>query len=237
MFKRSLLFAAFLAAVLTAQAAPPIIIIALPYSITAPGTYVLQSNLTDPVPNSTAIFISTTLSGPVVLDFKGHTITGPGLGTAPGFSSRGVVLEGGSNNLYPITIRNGTLSNFGIGVSAVGGEEIGKTDVTINSIVFNLVSLDVGGNPGNSFPSYGVLFQGALGCSVTNCTFNSVWDSIGIVTYGIADIDAMGPNTYNNNTFNNTWVPLTISLFFDEGIASLGINCQTSAAKTSLPKP
>jgi hypothetical protein len=53
-------------------------ILALPFKITAPGTYVLMGNLTYPVPanvpnNSVppAILISPSVAGPVILDLKG----------------------------------------------------------------------------------------------------------------------------------------------------------------------
>jgi hypothetical protein len=77
----------------------------LPYTIAAPGTYVLTKNLSYPAQTGFAINILTTLAGPVVLDFQGHTITGGGAGN----QSFAVEIGGESEyakNAYPITIRN-----------------------------------------------------------------------------------------------------------------------------------
>src|ERR1700761_5664096 len=53
----------------------------MPFSITAPGTYVLTGNLTFSPSTSVvvpAITVSTAISGPVVIDLKGFTLTGGG---------------------------------------------------------------------------------------------------------------------------------------------------------------
>jgi hypothetical protein len=61
-----------------------------------------------------AITIATSISGPVILDLKGFTLTGSagntlgvGIGTFVGTNAP---------NTNPITIRNGTIKNFGFGV-------------------------------------------------------------------------------------------------------------------------
>ena len=72
-----LMAALSLLSVLSAQAAN-MTISYLPFAITAPGTYVVTKNLSFSSPNSAAITISTALSGPVVLDLKGFTLTGGG---------------------------------------------------------------------------------------------------------------------------------------------------------------
>src|SRR5215469_13468265 len=54
----------------------------LPFNITAPGTYVVTRNLTFSVSSGgnpvAAITVPTSLSGPVVIDLKGFTLTGGG---------------------------------------------------------------------------------------------------------------------------------------------------------------
>jgi hypothetical protein len=51
----------------------------LPFAITAPGTYVVTGNLSSSeIQNVAAITISTSISGPVILDLKGFTLTGSG---------------------------------------------------------------------------------------------------------------------------------------------------------------
>jgi hypothetical protein len=87
----------------------------LPFDITAPGTYVLTANLISTATRlnfegyNGAINISGALMGPVVVDLKGFTLTGPGansIGIDIGAFSNGLT------NTYPITIRNGTLTKF-----------------------------------------------------------------------------------------------------------------------------
>lgn len=200
------------------KTSPSTTITALPYSITAPGTYVLQSDLIDSVPGTAIVISATALSGPLTVDFKGHTITGSGLNsTAVAFDYTYF------SNLYPITVRNGTLSNFQNGIKAVGFG-IPRNYITISSIVFNLATSS---SPGND--AVGVSFQGASNCNVSNCTFNAVITDLH--SFGISDGDPWGGNTYNSNAFSGIAVPLAIGTNFDEGIASLNINCQTSVPK------
>jgi hypothetical protein len=83
----------------------------LPFAITAPGTYVLTGNLSfSEIQNVAAITISTSVSGPVILDLKDFTLTGGG-GDSIGI---GIGFFAGTNvsNTSPIAIRNGTLANF-----------------------------------------------------------------------------------------------------------------------------
>jgi hypothetical protein len=51
-------------------------ITSLPFSITAPGTYVLVSDLNYTAQSGAAITILPNLSGPVILNLRGHTLTG-----------------------------------------------------------------------------------------------------------------------------------------------------------------
>jgi len=97
---------------------PSIKISALPYTITAPGTYVLTGNLTGSGASGyeTAIYIAPTTPGPVVVDLNGFTIDANG--------SSGVLMYGGSPsvaNAYPVTIENGTIINYLYGVYASTG--------------------------------------------------------------------------------------------------------------------
>jgi hypothetical protein len=92
----------------------------LPFAITAPGTYVLTGSLTFSSPPSgdavAAITVSTSISGPVIVDLKGFTLTG----SAGNTLGVGIGTFAGTNapNTNPITIRNGTIKNFGFGVWA-----------------------------------------------------------------------------------------------------------------------
>ena len=131
--KARLLTAAFglIMSALSAQAAN-VIISSLPFTITAPGTYVLTGDLTCPAASGSpreAINIPSTLQGPVDFDLKGFTITGSG-GLAIGVS-----IGGQTSNLYPIIVRNGTFKNFGVGVQAQGSLTTYLHDIIINKIV------------------------------------------------------------------------------------------------------
>jgi hypothetical protein len=180
--------AAFLLIPLAAQSAN-IQISSLPFAITAPGTYVVTGDLTfssPPDPNGNAvaaITVSTALSGPVVLDLKGFTLTGSGgytVGVIIGFAANTSV-----PNTYPITVRNGILQNFSVGVWAENNTTL--ANITVNNLIF-FISNDPNGN------GKGVIFDKVNSSTVTNCTFHAG-------TFGIQDNRSDGGNSYNNDTF------------------------------------
>ena len=223
MFKRSLLFAALLAAALTAQAAPsdnahkpkptptplptppPTQILFLPFVISAPGTYVLTNNLSYPATgfgtNPVAIGISLpTAVGAIILDFQGFTITN----TNPQNAGECIRIQTGGQTLVqnPLTIRNGTISNFSEGIS-----DYLVTPITITNITFNIVTPTSDQNS----PIWGVGLIGAENSTVSNCHFSSLFNLTGIQPMGIWDYSSFGGNTYNNNTFFDIFTPLTVS--------------------------
>jgi hypothetical protein len=120
----TLLMAAFgLLSALSAQAAN-IKISALPFTITSPGTYVLSSNLsfTTGNPGDSAISIASNIQGPVTINLNGFTISG-------GISSdRAITIN--STNEGLISIKNGTITNFGYGL-VVGGDNVDISNLTI----------------------------------------------------------------------------------------------------------
>ena len=168
-----------------------IVISSLPYTVSAPGTYVLNGDLTLPAPQGAgvaAINILTTLSGPVVLDLRGHTIVGSG-GANQNF---GVSIEGSPNpteNKYPITIKNGTIQNFEVGVDAEQGNLASTKKITVTNVNFSTVTY--------GYPTYGVDFLQVSDSNVSNCSFTGI-------AYGISDIATGGNNRYLNNSFTNT---------------------------------
>jgi hypothetical protein len=217
--KKTLLTAAFVLATsaLFAQSAniqspssTSIKISALPFNITAPGTYVLTANLASPLTTYGlgAINISTPIAGPVVLDLKGFTLTGNGVystGVSIGYNDT-------FGNTAPITIRNGTLTNFGYGVNVFSQGKY-TSDITVNNIVFN-PSLVVLGNGG-----CGVRFDGVNSSNVNNCIFNGAYQAV-------LDQGSLGGNSYNNDTFNGVGYALVLG----EGQGSAVLNhCQFSA--------
>jgi hypothetical protein len=154
----------------------------LPYTITAPGTYVLTGNLsytgggTNPAINITGV------NGQIIIDLKGFTITSD-VGTD---YKACVYIVGGAN---AITMRNGSITMFEEGIYANG-----VSNVTVNKINFDQ---DV----------YGVFFEDVTTSLVNNCGFNS---SNSGPRYGIYDYQTLGGNSYSNNSFVNCEDPLSI---------------------------
>ena len=100
-----------------------------------PGTCVLTGNLTSPLTTYGlgAINISTPVAGAVVLDLKEFTVTGNGAIT----TGVTIAYNAASGNTYTITIRNGTLTNFGYGVITFSGGAVVLSDIIVNGMVFN----------------------------------------------------------------------------------------------------
>jgi hypothetical protein len=199
MFKNSRFAALILAGALTAQAAPPPVIITsdkLPFTISAPGTYVLTSNLTTA---SNAIVVNAPIAGPVIIDLKGFSITGPG----PSVAGAIIYYSGFFNISPPITVRNGTISNFLVGLSVENQNNVtvgNQTNVTVNKIVFN--------EPPSTTQQVGVELTRNSSTIIENCTF-SCGSNPGSASNGIIDFESVG-DSYNNNTFIKINIPLFV---------------------------
>ena len=91
----------------------------------------------------------------MIVDLKGFTSTGAA-GDSIGV---GIGVFAGTNgpNSYPITVRNGSLINFGFGVWAEAGNFALMTDITVNNLVIHLGPAGQSGNGG-----WGVIFRGGL---------------------------------------------------------------------------
>jgi pectate lyase len=144
---------------------------------------------------ASAITIATNISGPVILDLKGHTLNGSG-----GFSiGVGIGVFAGApgsvSNTQPITIRNGTIRGFGFGVWAQNNLPL--TDITVNHVAFFLSQTP-------AFNEVGVLFTKCNSSSVTNCTFANGEN-------GIADGQSQGGNFYANDTFSNVFFCIKVT--------------------------
>ena len=160
----------------------------------------MASDLTFTNPNPattgiTAITVATNLSGPVIIDLKGHTLTGPGtvsIGVGIGFYAGTQT----TTNLG-ITVRNGTIKNFTRGVNAlVGGVYL--TNINVNHIAF--FTAVISGSADNA----GVIIDYCNDSSVTNCSFNGC-------DTGISDEFSQGGNHYSNDTFVNIFECLKIA--------------------------
>jgi hypothetical protein len=177
---RLLLTATFsLLSVLSAQSAN-IKISALPFNITAPGTYVLTGNLTFNSFTDTAITIA---AGSVILDLKGYAILNTYQTPLGSTGSSTAVLIPHSATTNNVTVRNGTIRNFQYGV--LTENRTSSPQLFINNVQINQMNFIT------PFASYGVLFEQANSSSVTNCTF--------VQSY-IDDEQSQGGNRYSNNS-------------------------------------
>jgi hypothetical protein len=137
---------------LSASAAPKageIPISSLPFTIAAPGTYVLKGNLQ--TNSQGAITIATNIQGPVVLDLNGFTLT------AANANGNGIVIGGFGPTTYPITIKNGTISG---GLTAnPGNTAYPTTEITVDNVTFA--------------GQFGMWFFQTSYSTVKNCTFQT----------------------------------------------------------------
>jgi hypothetical protein len=200
---------ALLISALTAQATS-IKISSLPFNITTPGTYVLAADLSYPSQQNAAITIATSIKGPVVLDLKGHTLTGGG-----GYSiAVGIGYFAGSTvaNASSITVQNGAVQNFGYGV---WGE---TTSVYLTNIEVNSIAFHISQTPNNA--SAGVIFSQVDSSTVNNCSFFSA-------DTGIEDNQSAGGNIYTNNSFVGTGECLTV-IGQNNGVPTVLAHCRFS---------
>ena len=164
----------FLTSALSAQAITPIN--ALPCVINTSGTYVLTRNLTWVAGPQGAITI-TPQSGPIILDLKGHTITGPG-------NNQIGIFVGPSANTGSITIQNGTPTKLGVWRRGAGVGERLFIKYYVQKIAFTNVATEC------------VTFQHVNSSTVSGCSFD------GSTQYGILDANSQGGNRYTSNTFD-----------------------------------
>jgi hypothetical protein len=154
-------------------------------------------------------------TGPVIVDLKGFTLTG-GAGDSIGV---GIGIFAGTNgpNSYPITVRNGSLVNFGFGVWAEARSFSLMSDITVNNLVIHL------GATGQSGNGAGVLFASAVSSTVSNYTFSGG-------TFGVEDTASPGGNNYSNDTFVGV-NPLFVTAQ-NGGIPQVINHCQFGAPHT-----
>jgi len=155
----------------------------LPRNIVAPGTYALTANLNYPAGQTIpAIVIANNLTGAVVVDLKGFTITsgGDGFGVSIGY------YDVAATNAFPITIRNGTLTNFLVGIDASQGGHAGLTNITLDHLT--ITHFLVYGLTAISFPT--------TASTVSYCNFSRY--EVGISFNGTG---STANNSYKDNTF------------------------------------
>lgn len=166
-----------------AQATPKIPIARVPFNITGPGAYELVGNLFCNTPNVAAITISN-ITGPVILDFKGFTLTGLGNGTLtmPGSAAPGILINGGQPTINPnsVIIRNGTVTQFRVEVQA---QFLG--DLTIRNMILTGPSPVDSPGGGTGISLFAVNNSLISDCNITAQT-------------GIVDNLSFGGNRYEN---------------------------------------
>jgi hypothetical protein len=161
----------------TGQAATTIT--ALPFSIYAPGTYVLATDLTAPSSPGGAGAISISVPGflppgNVVLDLQGHTIHSNNTYAGMSVSSGGY-----------ITIANGTLDGFGLGIEVNVGGGI-NSHLLIDNITFK----------STKGTTLGISMTRTSRAMVSRCSF------VGPMSCGISDKYSGLGNTYTNLNFD-----------------------------------
>ena len=171
----------------------------LPFQIVAPGTYVLTGNLSFSAQSGVAINILPNLSGPVILNLKGYTLTGGGgnsIGVFLGFFGPS---GSGAPTTSGVTVKNGTIQNFGFGVWA---ESNNTTNPVLSSIDVNNLTLFISATPAAN--GAGVIFGQVTSSTISNCNFNGG-------EYGIEDTQSEGGNRYTNNTFVGVFACLFVT--------------------------
>ena len=170
---------------------------ALPVNITNPGTYVVTENLSYPV-YGPAIVIANNVTGEVIVDLKGFTLTGAGeidnnhvsFGVSIGY------YQVSATNHYPIIIRNGTLENFTVGIDAQQGGRGNLTDLTVDNLTIT--------HPASApVQTTAVTFSCSFSM-VTNCRISDYEYGIGENEYG------PGNNSFQKNRFTNVSSPLLL---------------------------
>jgi parallel beta-helix repeat protein len=179
----------------TATQAANFQIASLPFPpITVPGTYVVTADLSYTAQTGAAITISPNLSGPVIVNLKGHILTGSvTLGQTLTSQCFAVNISGNGPSRSTITIENGTITHFAFGVAVFTDNASGVignalSGIDINNINFSFI---LAPNPG-----IGIDFANdVVSSTVRNCTFSS--GDIGI------QAQSAGGNRFTKNTFTN----------------------------------
>jgi hypothetical protein len=172
---KSLFFALLAIASFAADSFGQTIISSVPYTISAPGTYVLGSNLTYSSAAGAAITI---LSSNVTLDLGGHYLYFPGTPT----SNVGVYVHNAGN----VIIQNGIIAVFHYGIYI---EHTGGTALNSGNIVQNLRLTNV---------TYGVVLSTVAESIVRNNQITSLTSNHGT---GI-DSEGAGGNLISGNVIS-----------------------------------
>jgi hypothetical protein len=199
--KNTLLLATFsLITTIIAASGANIPITGLPLYITTPGTYVLNKNLNYLATNNMpAIVIANNITGTVVVDLNGFTIIGGGeisqnnesFGVSIGYYNVAMT------NVSPITIRNGTLTNFTVGIDGLQGGRASLINVTLNKL--NIT------HPQAAVVQTTAIALSAKFSTVSNCNLSHYEFGITLNSTSIAN------NSYTYNTFTSVSSPFLVA--------------------------
>lgn len=166
----------------------------------------LSGNLSYLALNSNpAISIGNNIAGAVVVDLKGFTIAGGGE-IAGGNVSYGIIIgdynaPGPYGNAYPITIRNGTLTDFTFVIDATLGGRGSLKNITCDHLTIAHPKLPL-------WQTTAINLSGAIASTVSYCNFSNY--EFGIMQYGTA-------NTANNSCRDLTFTSMTAPFYFIGG--------------------
>jgi hypothetical protein len=152
----------------------------LPFTISAPGTYVLNTDLTSTNVNSVGVAINQQAVGNIVLNLNGHTLHGNG-------AVAGITVNLRDVNGANLTIRNGTLDGFYYGIETNAEDSPAQhshflvENVTFKSTNNNTVSISL---------------ENTNGAVIGGCKF------LGVMRVGIWDAASAYGNTYSNLSFD-----------------------------------
>jgi hypothetical protein len=217
-----------------AQIEPRTPISSAPYTISAPGSYYLTTNLM--ISTGTAITISV---NDVTLNLGGFTLTST---ESPASSSIGIALTPAATN---VTILNGfilgALTNNSAGAFGGPGFEAGIYDLSLSSANVRVQGVSIsgcklygiylGGNSmaesctANNIGQYGIVCQVANDCSAQNCGSGGLNSTIANNCYG----QALLGNGINTSTANNCYGNANSS---GDGISAMTANNCTGYSET-----
>jgi hypothetical protein len=152
----------------------------VPYTINQPGQYFLGKDLST-FASGTAIAINTS---DVILDFNGHTLVNT---LGPLVNAFGVALA--TKQIENVTIKNGTISGFQIGILLAGGNGAGSSDHVVDGMHIS------------RFGFAGIDTYQASSCLITNNFVDGISPSSG--SYGIRLQATAGFNQVSHNRVVN----------------------------------
>jgi hypothetical protein len=155
----------------------------LPFTISAPGTYVLVTDLTCAV-NGIAITMNQQAVGDIVVNLNGHTLNGNNNSLGVFFSLNGGV------NVGALVLKNGTVSGFYTGTATSNFINTVNSHLLIENVTFNSTI------PKNNVSGVGIQFERVNGAVVSGCKF------VGVMEYGVNDLDSASRNTYTSLSFD-----------------------------------